>query len=91
MRKLGMSDKPVGIPQIFVLRAPDGGESVIAKTVISDPKECMYVGAIIFFRDQGGLRQAFEVSEIMSRADADGGGFVVRVEPFGLVETDVEF
>lgn len=86
-----MADGPGVIPQVFILRAPDGGETVIANTVISDPKECVYVGAIIFFRDQGGLRQAFEVSEITSRADAEGGGFVVRVERFGPVETDVEF
>lgn len=78
-----MSDKPGAIPQIFILKAPDGGETVIARTVISSPEDRVYPGAILFFRDHGGLHQAWEVSDITSRADADGGGYVVSVELLG--------
>lgn len=76
-----MNDRSRAIPQIFILKASDGGETVIAHSVISDPEELVYLGAIVFFRDLGGLRQAFEVSDIISRADADGGGYVVRMVP----------
>lgn len=81
-----MSDRPGMIPQIFILKAPDGGETVLARTVISNSEERVFVGAILFFHDHGGLHLAWEVVDIASRADADGGGYVVSVEFLGSVE-----